>query len=81
MLHSHLDYFPNNCGMIRDEHGEHFHQEISTMEKRIRESDPLPCWLTYCLTLTRNAPEQLHVTGNAKSQVEADFRYMSGVYT
>jgi len=36
MLHSHLDVFPDNCGMVSDEHGERFHQEISTMEKRYR---------------------------------------------
>jgi len=34
MLHSHLDFFPNNCGMVSDEHGERFHQEITSMEKR-----------------------------------------------
>jgi Fe-S oxidoreductase len=34
MLRSHLDYFPYNCGMVSDEHGERFHQQISTMEKR-----------------------------------------------
>jgi len=33
MLHSHLDFFPDNCGMVSDEHGERFHQEIATMEK------------------------------------------------
>jgi hypothetical protein len=32
--------------MVSDEPGERFHQEISTMEKRVRESGPLPCWLT-----------------------------------
>jgi len=46
MLHYHLDFFPNNCGMVSDEHGERFHQEIATMENSIRESGPLPCWLT-----------------------------------
>jgi hypothetical protein len=34
MLHSHLDFFPDNCGMVSDEHGERFHQEIATMDKR-----------------------------------------------
>jgi hypothetical protein len=34
MLHSHLDFFPNYCSMVSDEHGEHFNQEIATMEKR-----------------------------------------------
>ena len=34
MLHSYLDFFPDYCGMVSDEHGERFHQEIATMEKR-----------------------------------------------
>jgi hypothetical protein len=34
MLHSHLDFFPDNCGMVSDEHGECFHQEIATIKKR-----------------------------------------------
>ena len=28
MLHSHLDFFPDNCGIISDEHGERFHQKL-----------------------------------------------------
>ena len=32
-LHSHLDFFPANLGAVIDEHGERFHQDISTMEK------------------------------------------------
>jgi hypothetical protein len=34
MLHSNLDFFPQNFGKVVDEHGEVFHQEIATMEKR-----------------------------------------------
>ena len=33
-LHSHLDFFPEDCGAVSDEHGERFHQDISSMEKR-----------------------------------------------
>jgi hypothetical protein len=34
-LHSHLDFFPpKNFGAVSDEHGERFHQDISSMEKR-----------------------------------------------
>jgi hypothetical protein len=33
-LDSHLDFFPENLGAVSDEHGERFHQEIRTMEKR-----------------------------------------------
>ncbi|UYV82386.1 hypothetical protein LAZ67_21001904 [Cordylochernes scorpioides] len=33
-LHSHLDFLPDNLGAVSDEHGERFHQDISSMEKR-----------------------------------------------
>jgi len=33
-LHSHLDFFSENMGDISDEHGERFHQDIKSMEKR-----------------------------------------------
>jgi hypothetical protein len=33
-LHSHLDFFPSNCGAVSDEHGERFHQDIAAMETR-----------------------------------------------
>ena len=29
-LHSHLDFFPENNSDVSDEHGERFHQDIST---------------------------------------------------
>jgi hypothetical protein len=35
-LHSHLDSFLVNCGAVCDEHGEHFHQDISAMENRYK---------------------------------------------
>jgi hypothetical protein len=28
---SHLDFLPDNCGAVSDEHGERFHQDISSM--------------------------------------------------
>ncbi|UYV66834.1 hypothetical protein LAZ67_4003034 [Cordylochernes scorpioides] len=36
-LHKHLDFFPDNLGAVSDEHGERFHQDISSMEKRYQE--------------------------------------------
>ena len=33
-LHWHLEVFPENCGAVSDELGEHFHQDSSSMEKR-----------------------------------------------
>ena len=32
-LHSHLDYFPDNCEKVSEEQGELFHQEINVMEE------------------------------------------------
>ena len=34
MLHSHLDFFPENIGDVIEEHGERFHQEIAKTESR-----------------------------------------------
>ena len=33
-LNSHLDYFPENLGAVREEQGERFHQDIKEMERR-----------------------------------------------
>jgi len=46
MLHSHLDFFPDNCGMVSDEHSEIFMRKLQRWRKNIRKSGPLPCWLT-----------------------------------
>jgi len=46
MLHSHLEFFPENCGVVSDEHGEFFMRKLQRWRNDIRESDPLPCWLT-----------------------------------
>ncbi|KDR21914.1 hypothetical protein L798_00465 [Zootermopsis nevadensis] len=34
-LHSHLDFFPSNCGAVSDEHERFFH-DISAMEQRYK---------------------------------------------
>jgi len=60
MLLSHLDFFPENSGMVSDEHGERFHQEIAEMEKRYQGKWSISILGDYCWTLARNAPEQLH---------------------
>jgi len=38
-LHSHWDFFLENCGAVSDEHGEIFHQDISSMEEISREME------------------------------------------
>jgi hypothetical protein len=60
MLHSHLDFFPDSCGMVSDEHGESFHQEIATMEKRYQGKRSTFVLADHCWTLARNSSEQLH---------------------
>ena len=59
-IHSHLDFFPDNCGMVSDEHGERFHQEIATMEKRYQGKWSTAMLADCCWTFARSAPEQLH---------------------
>jgi hypothetical protein len=60
MLHSHLDFFPSNCSIVSDEHGERFHQEIATMEKIYQGKWSTSMLTDYCWILARNAPEQLY---------------------
>jgi len=82
MLHSHLDFFCDSCGVVSYEHGKRFHQEIAMMERRYQGKWSTSKLTDYCWTLTRNAPEQLHKRqAKAKSQVEADFYcYMPDVH-
>ena len=36
MMHSHLDFFPENMGAVSDEHGERFRQDIATTGKSFK---------------------------------------------
>ena len=36
MMHSHLDFFPENMGAVSDEHSKKFHEVIATIEKRFK---------------------------------------------
>lgn len=56
-LHSHLDFFPENLGAVSDEHGERFHQDIATMEKRYQGNWNPSMLADYCWTLQRDAPD------------------------
>jgi len=55
-LHLHLDFFPENYGAVSDEHREHFHQDISSMEKRYQGKWKCAMLANYCWTLARDAP-------------------------
>ncbi|UYV77929.1 hypothetical protein LAZ67_15002897 [Cordylochernes scorpioides] len=56
-LHSHLDFFPDNLGANSDEHGERFHQDISSMEKRYQGKWSPVMLADYCWTLKRDLPQ------------------------
>jgi hypothetical protein len=55
-LHSHLDFFPENCGAVNGEHGERFYQDISSMEKRYKGKWNWAMLADYCWTLARDFP-------------------------
>jgi len=55
-LQSHLDFFPENCGAVSDEHRERFHQDISSMEKRYKGKWNCAMLTDCCWTLAMDAP-------------------------
>ncbi|UYV79822.1 hypothetical protein LAZ67_18000797 [Cordylochernes scorpioides] len=56
-LHSHLDFFPDNLGAVSDEHGERFHQAISSMEKRYQGKWSPAMLADDCWALKRDLPQ------------------------
>jgi len=52
ILDSHLDVLPPNQGAVSEEHGEKFHQDISTMEKRNAGNLSQNMLADYCWNLT-----------------------------
>ncbi|KAL4721288.1 hypothetical protein ACJJTC_014295 [Scirpophaga incertulas] len=55
-LHSHLDFFKENLGAVSDEHGERFHQEIASIEKRYQGKWTTAMLADYCWFLVRETP-------------------------
>ncbi|GBN18044.1 hypothetical protein AVEN_163683-1 [Araneus ventricosus] len=64
-LDSHLNFFPDNCGKVSDEHGEHFHQDIANMGKRYQGNWTTSMLADYCWMLIRAAPH-VHYKWQAK---------------
>ncbi|UYV63263.1 hypothetical protein LAZ67_2003575 [Cordylochernes scorpioides] len=63
-LHSHLDFFPDNLGAVSDEHGERFHQAISSMEKRYQGKWSPAMLADDCWALKRDLPQAKVVMSN-----------------
>lgn len=55
-LHSHLTFFHDNLGKVSDEHGERFHQDIASMEKRYKGKNIINMLADYCWILKRDNP-------------------------
>ena len=47
-------FFPRDCGAVSDEHGESFHKDISSMEKRYQEKWNCAMPADCCWTLARD---------------------------
>ena len=58
-LHAHLDFFPENLGDVSNEHGERFHQDISTVETRYQGKPNDRMMGDYCWYLQRES-DALH---------------------
>lgn len=59
-LNSHLDQFPQNLGAVSDEQGEHFHQDLMTMEERYQGRWDETMLADYCWSIKRDCPEKAH---------------------
>lgn len=55
-LDSHLSFFPPNLADVSDEHGERFHQDITTMEKRYKGKWSPAMLADFCWMLQRDQP-------------------------
>ena len=65
LLHSHLDFFPQNLGDTSDEQGEHLHQDIAKIERRYQRFLYEGMMSDYCCTLKRETdPKQYKRLGS-----------------
>ena len=57
-MHCHLDFFPQkySLGEVSDEHGERFHQQIATMERRYSGKWSVNMLTDFCWNVTRETP-------------------------
>ena len=71
-LDSHLDFFPPNCEKISDEHGERFHQDISSMEKRYQGKLRPSMLADFCWITSRDAPFTAHKRQAKRQRIDRD---------
>ena len=66
-LHSHLDVFRENLGDVSEEHGERFHQDIQTMERRYQGRYDANMMGDYVWTLLRKDNKKHNKTARGKT--------------
>lgn len=59
-LNSHSDFFPENLGAVSDEHGERFHQDIASIERRFKGKSARNMLAEYCWNLDYEEPQTEH---------------------
>ncbi|GBN88271.1 hypothetical protein AVEN_206305-1 [Araneus ventricosus] len=59
-LHSHLEFYPENLGLVSDVHGERFHQDISNMAARYGGKWNPKMLADYIWTLKMAIPQAKH---------------------
>ena len=65
-LFSHLGEFPENLGLVSDEQGERFHQDLKVMEERYQGRWDVNMMADYCWTIKRDNPIQQHARKSNK---------------
>jgi hypothetical protein len=71
-----IDFFPGNLGAVSDEHGELFHQDISTIKQRYQDKWSPSMLVDYCSSLRRDVPQAQH---NKTHTVTFQVKYIRSV--
>jgi hypothetical protein len=66
IMHSHLDFFPDNLGSVSDEQGERFHQDVAIMEQRYQGKWTPSMLSDYIWMLKRDLPDAEHSRKSSK---------------
>jgi len=59
-LHLHLDFFPPNIGVVSDEHGERFHQNVMEIDRRYQGKWAKNILANFCWTMVRDNDDHLY---------------------
>ena len=72
ILHSHVDYFPENLGAVSEEQGERFHQDIKIIETRYQGRWDVHMLADYCWCLKRDCIDVIHARKTKKRRFIPD---------